>query len=353
MNLKNLFSLLVLSAGILASCGSQKSLSTSSQTDLIDPGFGPQLQYVPGGHFEMGGSMADDVAYTNDVQKREMQISQFYMDRHEVTNADWKLFVADAGAEFLPDSTLYWSAENKSLGTIGDYYNDEAFADYPVVGITWEQAVAYCDWRTQKVRQSSGDASIAPFRLPTEEEWEYASISISSTVPDEITTHSKSYPWHGDGLRYPDNNPNQKAYHGQYLANFQLETKGVPPIKPVGNYWPNDFYLFDMAGNVNEWVADQYQQIPTNADGESSSVASSLYGHTTLVNEKSRVYKGGSWDDLPHWLVPATRRHFQQDQASSTIGFRTVQSTHVQQRSFRGQKSKPSLIGKPLQPIRR
>lgn len=353
MNLKNLLFSVVLGAGILASCGSQQSLSTSSQTDLIDPGFGPQLQYVPGGDFEMGGSMADDVAYTNDVQKRQLQISQFYMDRHEVTNADWKLFVADAGAEFLPDSTLYWSAENTSLGTIGDYYNDEAFADYPVVGITWEQAVAYCEWRTEKVRQTSGDASIAPFRLPTEEEWEYAAISILASVPDENTTHSKTYPWHGEGLRYPDNKRNQRAYHGQYLANFQLETKGVPPTKPVGNYWPNDFYLFDMAGNVNEWVADQYQQVPSSSGVEATPAASSLYGQTTLVNEKSRVYKGGSWDDLPHWLVPATRRHFQQDQASSTIGFRTVRSTNVQQRPFRGQKSKPSLTGKPLQPIRR
>lgn len=347
MNLKNLFPLLLLVAGILVSCSSPKSLSSSKSTDLIDPGFGPMLQYVPGGHFEMGGSMADDIAYTNDVHKRPAQISQFYMDRHEVTNGDWKLFVAEAGAEFLPDSTLFWSADNESLGTIGDYYNDEAFADYPVVGITWEQAVAYCDWRTLKVRQTSGDASLAPFRLPTEEEWEYAAISLSAGVPDENITSSKTYPWHGEGLRKPD----EKNYHGQFLANFQLETKGVPPTKPVGSYWPNDFYLYDMAGNVDEWVTDRYEQIPSSSHTDSTAMGPSLYGHTTLVNEKSRVYKGGSWDDLPHWLIPATRRHFQQDKASSTIGFRTVQSTHVQQRPLRAQKSKDPLKGKPIKRI--
>jgi len=314
-----------------------------------EPGFGPSQVYVPGGPFTIGGSLADDIAYTNDVHKRETQIAQFMMDEHEVTNADWKLFVADKGNEFLPNDTLTWLDPHLNGAKIIDYYYDEAFANFPVVGITWEHAVAYCEWRTEKVRAAEGE-STAPFRLPTEAEWEYAAISLhKSTTKNnfEIVDHGKTYPWYGTELRKLDNKNRKANTYGSFLANFKLEEKGVPPTKEVKNYWPNDFYLFDMAGNVNEWVNDQYQQFP----GERTSSSAEdypLFGVTSLVNEKSRVIKGGSWDDEPHWLIPATRRHLQKDQAAGTIGFRTVRSTHIQNEkaSASDRRSKRSPIAR-------
>lgn len=349
MKMNRIFPLLLMSlitAVFAIACSGNKNLPSSADgTNRTEPGFGPAQVYVPGGPFTIGGSLAEDIAYTNDVHKRETRIAQFMMDEHEVTNADWKEFVAEKGNEFLPNDTLTWLEPHLNRARVIEYYEDEAFANFPVVGITWEQAVAYCEWRTDKVR-AAGDESTAPFRLPTEAEWEYAAISLHESTTNsqfEMVEYGKTYPWYGSGLRKPDT----KQAHGRFLANFSMEEKGVPPTKEVRSYWPNDFYLFDMAGNVNEWVNDQYQQFP----GEKVATSSEdypLFGVTSLVNEKSRVIKGGGWDDDPHWLVPATRRHLQKDQAASTIGFRTVRSTHLQGRLPAGQKMKDADKRKPI-----
>lgn len=348
MKINRLIPVLLFAALLTAQCSGRRLLGSSDNTIKTESGFGPTQIYIPGGPFTIGSSLADDIAYTNDVHKRQTQIAQFMMDEHEVTNGDWKLFVADKGNEFLPNDTLTWLEPHMNMAKIIDYYQDEAFNDFPVVGITWEQAVAYCEWRTEKVR-AAGDESTAPFRLPTETEWEYAALSLhqSTTVEknnnNEIVAYGKTYPWYGTGLR----EPNKRNTHGRFLANFSLEEKGVPPTKEVRSYWPNDFYLFDMAGNVNEWVADQYQQF----SGEKAATSAEdhpLYGVTSLVNEKSRVIKGGSWEDDPHWLIPATRRHLQKDQAASTIGFRTVRSTHLQGKLPSGQKMKKADSRKPI-----
>lgn len=345
MKMNKFIPVLLIVALITANCSGRKMLGASDGTVKTEPGFGPAQVYVPGGPFTIGSSLADNIAYTNDVHKRETRIAQFLMDEHEVTNADWKLFVADKGSEYLPNDTLTWLEPHLNMARVIDYYNDEAFATFPVVGITWEQAVAYCEWRTEKVR-AAGDESTAPFRLPTEAEWEYAAISLHHSTTEsqfETVEYGKTYPWYGTGLREPD----EKQTHGRFLANFSMEEKGVPPTKEVRSYWPNDFYLFDMAGNVNEWVNDQYQQFP----GEKVATSAEdfpLFGVTTLVNEKSRVIKGGSWEDDPHWLVPATRRHLQKDQAASTIGFRTVRSTHLQGKLPAGQKMKKADKRKPI-----
>lgn len=345
--MKNTTLLLITAAIIFSACGSSRQLPNQTVSSSV----GPDQHYIPAGPFEMGASLKDDVAYANDVTKRTLQMSQFYMDVHEVTNDNWRMFVEEAGPEYLPDSTLMWSDGGAIKGKVIDYYNSSAFGNYPVVGITWEQANAYCEWRT--IKEQALDPSIQPYRLPTEEEWEYAAISLhtlTTDITDENIAYAKTYPWYGDGLRY-DHRLKDKEYHGSFLANFKAEHKGVPPTKEVRSYWPNDFYLFDMAGNVNEWVADQYRPFVVLEDGVDNSQSATepnLYGVTSLVNEKSRVIKGGSWDDSPHWLIPASRRHFQQDQASSTIGFRTVRSTNDPGPSIRGRKTKKVGKGDPI-----
>ncbi len=290
--------------------------------EYSNPGFGPRQIRVEGGMFSMGGSLPENIAYSNDVHKREIRVKDILMDEHEVTNKQWKEFVAAKGQAFKPDTTLEFSYGL----TVRNYYNNPAYDEYPVVGITWEQAVAFCEWRTSQVNDGGAD-----FRLPTEEEWEYAAISLNpkttlskkSPVDHEIVTAGKTYPWFGTGLRFATRGRSHRADRGSFLANFKAENEGAP-VK-IASYWPNDFYLYDMAGNVNEWVLNQYQQFPDeNQRKDLSPEAFPMFGMTSLVNEKSRIIKGGSWEDDPYWLIPATRRHFQQDQASTTIGFRTV-----------------------------
>lgn len=377
------YGIFIASVALITLVGSQNTTTSFSfaKPYTESEGPGPTRVYVEGGSFLMGGSLRDDITYSNDVQQRMVSIGSFMMDQHEVTNGDWKEYVEDIGNDpaALPDSTLIWSSRTYNEPIIDQYYGHGAYSDYPVVGITWEQANAYCEWRTLKMREITGNPNTPPFRLPTEAEWEYAAISlygdnlIGQQGPyNEGVAYGKIYPWNGMGVRETQ----KKNTHGLLLANFRINgggqgssNGGNPPTVAVMNYWPNDFYLFDMAGNVNEWVSDNYttqaeqvqddNYLPMRRTSESSIESQGTttnshphYGTTSLVNEKSRVYKGGSWNDRAHWLNPATRRHFQQDQASTMIGFRTVMTSNIEGKSIPGIKKPKSNKRKPIAPAR-
>lgn len=363
-----LFAIAVVISGLFVNFTSARSMYNANADPIKHTdGPGPTRVYVYGGSFEMGGSLRDDITYANDVQKRVVNVGDFMMDEHEVTNGDWKEFMEANGNDpaLAPDSTLMWASQGYSQPLLESYFNNMAFQDYPVVGITWEQAQQYCEWRTKEYQKINPEA--APFRLPTEEEWEYAAISYGVNLIDEefeTVKGSKTYPWNSDGVRYEEtggfwNLKKKNNRRGLLLANFKLfdgvvpgdrstNPGGNPPTKSRQSYYPNDFYLYDMAGNVNEWVQDKYID---DINTESSVSGNPLFGITSLVNEKSRVYKGGSWDDGPFWLNPATRRHFQQDQASSRIGFRTVMSISPQGNPIYDGPKMPPLGSR--QPIKR
>jgi formylglycine-generating enzyme len=263
------------------------------------------------------------------------------------------------------------------------------------------------------------------YRLPSEAEWEYAALALIGNTQFENIDDGKVYPWNGLGVRSA-----KKSNRGMILANFK---RGAGDNMGVGGYLndkaditaavrsfpPNDFGLYNMAGNVNEWVQDTYRQTsfeefddfnpfrgnefnnkrltdaskgliakdkygkpikdpsvsnkkmkyadllalqqaqaaganattapangaastpngaasatpvvkssldgkPFNPDyrGYSDTVNTTLYGTTTLVNNHSKVYKGGSWNDLAFWLNPSTRRFMNEDDASAEVGFR-------------------------------
>jgi formylglycine-generating enzyme len=200
------------------------------------------------------------------------------------------------------------------------------------------------------------------YRLPTEAEWEYAALGLKGNTVGNRIVSRKVYPWPGNSVR----NDHKKDL-GQFMANFKIgrgdymglagntnDESGIPA--PVMSYWPNDYGLYNMAGNVSEWVMDVYR--PTTFENESDfepyqdgndnsaksqSVDSTYpgnnnnqaeakpysgnkvvydYGVTTLINNKSRVIKGGSWEDGPYYLSPGTRRYMNEDSASATVGFR-------------------------------
>ncbi|MBS1578859.1 MAG: SUMF1/EgtB/PvdO family nonheme iron enzyme [Bacteroidetes bacterium] len=241
------------------------------------------------------------------------------------------------------------------------------------------------------------------YRLPTEAEWEYAANGLILENPqrkigygkkrgEEVIANKQIYAWKNSGF---DNlrSTKQGAYQGAFLANFKrgngdnmgvaggLNDNAAIPAE-VSSYAPNGFGLYNMSGNVSEWVFDVYRpqtnsdasdfnpvrgnvfkkvdmskgqgnlrdnmgriiMVPESdsalrnrrnyqrsyavnyLDGDSLSGASYGYGLTTLISDSSRVVKGGSWNDMPYWLSPGTRRFLEQDQASSTIGFRCAMS---------------------------
>lgn len=251
---------------------------------------------------------------------------------------------------------------------------------------------------TPRTNVTMEDGVLLPdYRLPFEAEWEYAAYGYINQNPrpslkegkrgEELVSNKQIYPWaqNVNGLR----ETRHGSWHGQFLANFKRgsgDNAGVAGglndraiyTASVKSFYPNGFGIYNMAGNVSEWVADVYRPLTSLdaddvspyrgnkymkmyknqngeaevdstgrvkmtqvtdeesrgrrnyqrgnvinfLDGDTLSMASYGYGRTTLVSDKSRVYKGGSWNDRAYWLSPGTRRYMEEDQASSMVGFR-------------------------------
>ncbi len=194
------------------------------------------------------------------------------------------------------------------------YYNHPAFGNYPVVGVSWKQATAFCEWRTLYLNaflESKKRASESDFRLPTEAQWEYAARGGRSQSP---------YPWGGPYLR------NKK---GCLLANFKPgrgnypEDGGFYTVR-ADAYWPNDFGLYNMAGNVAEWTSSLYYEGGYNFQHDMNPDIRWNAKDSDPPRMKRKVLRGGSWKDVAHFLQTSTRAYEYQDTSKSYIGFRCV-----------------------------
>lgn len=488
---------------------------------------GPGLVFVEGGTFTMG-KVQDDVMHDWNNTPTQQHVQSFYMDETEVTNfmyleyLDWVKLVFPP-EEYkgvydgvVPDTLVWRNRLGYNETMTNNYLRHPAYANYPVVGVNWIQAVDFAKWRTDRVNEAilekngylkknaktddvsadnafsteaylmspstarggseeivlqktkgktvkSKDGStseakgvyaqrssgiIMPeYRLPTEAEWEYAAAADVGQREYNIYKGQKKYPWSGEYTR-----SGKRQSKGDQLANFKQgngdyggiagwSDDGADITNAVKSYAPNDFGLYDMAGNVAEWVADVYRPIIDNeandfnyfrgnlytknkigADGKMEIVtkenmvydtlsngkiiarnfpgqiaqvpvdeketylrqnfdksnninyrdgdkqSSRFYNfgssesdsekekdiekmynspkhnvttdslgqmvrkydrsskRTTLIDDKIRVYKGGSWRDRAYWLDPAQRRYFPQDMATDYIGFRCAMS---------------------------
>lgn len=443
-----------------------------------EQGMGPGLVFVEGGTFMMGQTEEDVMGDWNNIPRR-VSVPSFYIDRSEVSNLHYREYLHWLNRVFdpsdpenlpiimgaLPD-TLVWRSELSFNEPMVEYYfRHPGFNDYPVVGVSWEQAKDYCLWRTDRVNENTlvqkgyiNKANLKPgaqqgdnnfntrayllglytappgsamkkkgngpapmpanvesgtmlpeYRLPFEAEWEYAAYGLIGQNPrpsikegkrgEELQSNKQVYPWaqNVNGLR----DARRGSWQGVFLANFKRgsgDNAGVAGglndrafyTAPAKSFYPNGFGLYNMAGNVSEWVEDTYRPLsaldyddqpapfrgnkyqklyvadPTTIDpatryekdsmgrvktvdvtdaesrnrrnyqrgnvidfldGDSVSMASYGYGISTLIEpQRSKVFKGGSWNDRAYWLSPGARRYLEQDQAMSTLGFRCAMS---------------------------
>ena len=194
------------------------------------------------------------------------------------------------------------------------YYSYPAFGNYPVVGVNWKQATAFCEWRTHYLNsylESKKRSAESDFRLPTEAQWEYASRGGRS---------QSDYPWGGYYLR------NKK---GCLLANFKPgrgnypEDGGLYTVR-ADAYWPNDFGLYNMAGNVAEWTSSLYYEGAYNFQHDMNPDIRYNAKESDKPRDKRKVVRGGSWKDVGYYLRCGTRNYEYQDTTKSYIGFRCV-----------------------------
>jgi len=542
MNFKNNLALklfiLLISTTLLVSCNKSRNYNDSSRAtgwkvNAKEGGFqynseakeqetGPGLVFIEGGTFTKGKVQDDPMRDWNNTPNQQ-HVQSFYMDETEVTNLmyseylHWlkKLFPpTEENYKYIyngaiPDTLVWRNRLGFNEVMTNNYLRHPAFSDYPVVGVTWLQAVEFSNWRTDRVNELileeegfttrnarysleagktfntqtylnspsqayGGNDSITKggrstqarmkrnkdssdiyvqrkdglllpgYRLPTETEWEYAALGLVGIRSYNAYRGRKKYPWEGQYSR----SGNRKS-QGDQLANFKQgkgdfggiagwSDDGADITAEVKSYPPNSYGLYDMAGNVAEWVADVYRpivddefndfnyfrgnvytkdfigedgkvkivtkdsivydtlsngkliarnlpgeiyQVPVDEnetylrtnfsksdqinfrDGDKKSTryyqsfsddeeegngSNSMYNspkhfvnvegtgverqydktstRTSLINDKVRVIKGGSWRDRDYWLDPAQRRYFPEDMATDYIGFRCAMS---------------------------
>lgn len=235
-------------------------------------------------------------------------------------HTDRSRFVVKERINVYPD-TLCWVRDftySYHEPMTQNYFWNNAYDNYPVVGVTWNQAKAFSVWRTQIFHSwlmNNGDMYVNDFRLPTESEWERGArgdLDISQ------------YPWGGPYIRNSS---------GCFLANFKplrgryFEDGGFHTVK-VYSYNPNGFGLYCMAGNVAEWCSTAFDESQYEFGHDMNSDYDYQAKDGDAPVKKRKVIRGGSWKDIGYYLMNGTRTYEYQDTAKSYIGFRNVM-THL------------------------
>jgi gliding motility-associated lipoprotein GldK len=235
-----------------------------------------------------------------------------------VDHKDRSLYIKKEVINVYPD-TLAWVHDftysfNEPMTNM--YFWHPAYDNYPVVGVNWKQARAFCIWRTQFMNsylQSQQDPFVQDFRLPTESEWEWAARGGLDLSP---------YPWGGPYIRNSNGCflANYKPLRGNYVDDGGFHTV------VVAHYNPNDFGLYDMAGNVAEWTSNAFDESAYNFAHDLNQDYTYEAKDTDPPVLKRKVIRGGSWKDIGYYIQTGTKTYEYQDTAKCYIGFRCVQT---------------------------
>lgn len=311
--------------------------------------------------------------------RRTISVNSFYMDQHEVRNIDWREYQAWLTAVYSkvapskienskPDIKVWTDGLGENDPFMMNYFTHPSFNEYPVVCISWEQAADYCEWRTDRANElqlikmgvlkapdfkaiaqlatlaeventifssrryfnslqdnlaASYKGMFYDFRLPSEDEWEFAAYARKKSDTEKSV---KVYPWSKDNYgKISQLQLNQQRAHFNQESSATNNVNVFSRTVPVGSFSPNDLGLYNLSGNVNEWVYDQYVSRANLQKIDSVDVLD-VFLPAYHKNNDSRVYKGGSWKDPIYWLHPANRRYLDRKSAANDIGFRCAMS---------------------------
>ncbi|HMI66569.1 MAG TPA: SUMF1/EgtB/PvdO family nonheme iron enzyme [Cyclobacteriaceae bacterium] len=349
--------------GTLAGCGllgiGGKKSGGDARGELVGaqnrPPFVMPLPYgmvpIPPGTFHMGQA-DEDPASTQINFNKQVTIGPLFMDDTEITNNEYRQFTdfflvdkvqlpdpfvtpneIDFKTKYYPDTTVWTKDFSHHMGDpLVEYYWDHpGYKEYPVVGISWEAAQYFGKWRTSFLndwrKTNEGQPPVPAFRLPSEAEWEYAARGGR------------------DMAKYPWGNPYIRNSKGCMLANFKpgrgnYYDDGFEYTAPVGQYFPNDYGLMDMSGNVSEWCLDDFNpaSVPTVWDLNPQYIDKNAYtkdGQSSATYNARKVIRGGSWKDVAYYLETGTRTYEYKDSTRAYIGFRCVM-TNIERSAVRG-----------------
>jgi len=320
--------------------------ATTSKVELGNTGYMKEMINLPGGSFIMGLTSVDELNIQPQGRKR-ITINSFAIDKYEVTNRQYRIFLTSIGAiqppdpnsqtadlmvsnlnisnnnidydnlltkaelqdyeshfpapnidspeDLLPDSTKWKEMGLDNVISWSEYFYSEKYADYPVVCVNWYEAKLFAAWSGR--------------RLPTESEWEFAARSGVS---------GRIYPW--DGLEVQTKTGTYKANFKQGRGNFRAD--GYAVTAPVSSYIPNDFGLYNMAGNVSEWTKDSYN--PSYVVLQNIGTTNFVTPSYTNQQEPRKVHRGGSWQSTEFFIGVGVRNFHNKVQSTPFIGFRTA-----------------------------
>ena len=255
--------------------------------------------------------ISKDTAYVDD----EGRIVRQTITRQLQSDYD---FVNTYIVNIYPDTTCWINDFDNAYNEpyVRMYFANGNYNNHPVVGVSWEQANAFCVWRTEYLRKALGKEGIyiEPYRLPTEAEWEFAA---------RAGINKNKYPWEGDmplteedGCFYA----NFKPQEGNYVKDGSIITS------PVGTYQPNDFGLYDMAGNVSEWTSTAYTESIDRMTSDLNPEYRYYVAQEDPYKMSRKIVRGGSWKDVAHNIRGDIRMWEYQNEQRSYIGFRCVRT---------------------------
>lgn len=233
-------------------------------------------------------------------------------------NSNRPEYIRENTVKIYPD-TLVWIRDftysyNEPMAR--QYFYHPKYDDYPVVGVSWHQANAFCNWRTRWLNrywEAEGMPITEAWRLPTEYEWEFAARGGRD---------NNMYPWGG---------PYTRNSKGCLLANFKpnrgnyMSDGGLYPVR-ADSYFPNDYGLYNMAGNVAEWTITAYDESSHQFTHDLNSDYQVEADDNGPLSLKRKVTRGGSWKDVAYFIQNGSRSYEYQDTSKSFVGFRCVQT---------------------------